>query len=587
MQRRKFLRTVGTVAPGALAAPLVHAASSRKHNPKDISKQQEPRVFFFDDGRHAADLYCFEPPVTPEDHTFIVDQLASSGVDALVYFASVEGGSALYDSKAVQVWGAEVKKWIHYVWYRAGRILRQLIDDGHDPLKLFCDRCHETGILMIASGWVSLHGGLRERLEGLGRSTAFTMDNPQFQVGDDPDSRAKGNKYSESGAMLTSRFSFLHEKVRQERLRLFEEMLTDYETDGIELNLTDAMPYCKFSEADRLAPIMTQWIRDLRAIADMAQEKQGRKKRIYARIPAHPDAWKLVGYEVSTWISENLVDGFFCESSHSEDEGLVQDFDCKPVVNLAKGSKCRVYSILHNVLGRQFARYATPPMIYAGVANAYDQGVDGIAMGDHLWTPNGWPWTAQEYDTLRLLGHPELLATTDKYYMVRSPKRNGWPSQDPSKVWLPGRSEVLPIELEEGETIKVSFAVADTIEKWRSLGRLKSVVLRVRFANIISTVDEVKVEFNSQVLPDSLLQKVDFTYRLVGQESTSHSIGPYGYAYDFHLSPKYGPKHGRNEVKVTVLKRDRNIEGDLSLVNVDCRITYRLHRHFEDRPIEY
>ena len=47
-------------------------------------------------------------------------------------------------------------------------------------------------ILMIASGWVSLHGGTREKLEGLGRSTAFTMDNPQFQVGDDPDPRAKG-----------------------------------------------------------------------------------------------------------------------------------------------------------------------------------------------------------------------------------------------------------------------------------------------------------------------------------------------------------------------------------------------------------
>ena len=130
----------------------------------------------FDDGRHAGGLYQMEPPLTPEDHAYNVSQLASSGVDTLVYFASVEGGSALYDSKAVQVWGDEVKKWTHYVWYRAGRILRQLIDDGHDPLKILCDRCHETDILMIASGWVSLHGGPREKVEGLGRSTAFTMD---------------------------------------------------------------------------------------------------------------------------------------------------------------------------------------------------------------------------------------------------------------------------------------------------------------------------------------------------------------------------------------------------------------------------
>ncbi len=574
MKRRHFLRTMGAMAPGALAAPFASQSAAGPTLSKDPERPGEPRVFFFDDGRHAADLYCFEPPVSPADHAYIVDQLASSGVDALVYFAGVEGGTVLYDSKVAQLWGAEVKQWTHYVWYRAGRILRQLIEEGHDPLKILVDRCHQTGILMIASAWVSLQGGTRENNEGLGRWSAFAMDNPQFHVGEDPDPRAKD--------IDKARFNFLHPQVREERFRVFEELLSRYETDGIELHLTWSMPFCRFDQAAELAPVMTRWIRDLRQVAHKAQQAQGRRKRIYARIPAHPEAWKMVGYDVPTWISEKLVDGFFCEGSYTENEGVVQDVDCAPVVKLTRGTGSRAYFSFHNFLGRQFARYATPEMIWAGAANAYDQGVDGIAMGDHLWTPSGWPWTAKEYDTLRLLGHPELLASADKYYMVRSSRQ-----RDTSMDWMPGRSKALPQELGEGESMEVSFRVADDIEHWRRLGRIKSVVLRVRFGGIIPTVDQVRIEFNHRMLPDSILQKVDMTYRLVGQESSSHSIGPYGYAYDYHLGPEFTPKRGRNTLKVKVLKRDPDIAGNLSLINVDCKIAYRLHRHFEQRPIEY
>ena len=574
MKRRTFLRTVGAAAPGALAAPLVSASAAGPLPSSDSRGSGDPRVFFFDDGRHAADLYCFEPPVTPSDHAFIVDQLASSGVDAFVYFAGVEGGTMLYDSKVAQMWGAEVKQWTHYVWYRAGRILKQLVEDGHDPLKIMVDRCHQQGILMIASTWVSLQGGTREKNEGLGRWSAFAMDNPQYHVGDDPDPRARDiNK---------TRFNFMHEAVREERFPVFEELLSRYETDGIELNLTSATPFCRFDQAGEMAPVMTQWIRELRKVADKAQQAQGRRKRIYARVPAHPDAWKLVGYEVPTWISENLVDGLFCEGSYTENEGIVQDVDCTRVVKLTRGTGTRAYFSMHNGLGRQFARYATPEMIWAGAATAYDQGVDGVAMADHLWTPQGWPWTAQEYDTLRLLPHPELLATADKLYMVRTRKE-----QDTSMDWLPDRSKGLPQELAEGASTEVSFPMADDIEHWRKLGRVRSVVLRVRFGGIVPDIDRVRVEFNGEVLPDSILQKVDMTYRLVGQDSISHSIGPYGYGYDYHLGPEFTPKKGRNRLKVTVLKRDRDIQGNLSLVRVDCRVAYRRHRHFEERPIEY
>ena len=282
-----------------------------------------------------------------------------------------------------------------------------------------------------------------------------------------------------------------------------------------------------------------------------------------------------MGYEVPGWVSEKLVDGLFCVSSHGEDEAMDQDLDLKPVVELTRGSGCRVLYAFHNTLGRQLARYSTPTMIWAAAANTYAQGADGFGIGDHHWTPNGWPWTAQEYDTLRLLGHPEHLATADKHYHVRST-----PRRIASRAWWPGRSTPLPKELLQGEETQVSFKVADDLARWHALGRVKSVKLRVRLTNYQPHYDQVRIELNGRELPDSILQKVDMTYRLI----RGGAVGPYGYAFDYYLGPDQFPKQGKNRVKVALLKRDPGISLKLSLYDVDCFIEYRLHRHFERKP---
>ena len=84
MKRRNFLQTLGAGAPATLAA---NAAP----NPAGPSTGAEPKVFFYDDGRHASGLYQFAPPLAPGDLTFAVDQLVASGVDTLIYSAGLEG----------------------------------------------------------------------------------------------------------------------------------------------------------------------------------------------------------------------------------------------------------------------------------------------------------------------------------------------------------------------------------------------------------------------------------------------------------------------------------------------------------------
>ena len=332
MQRRKFLQTIGGAAPAALAGSTASLGATGGAN-RLRHGTEEPRVFLFDDGRHAGPLYQFAPPLKPEDHTYTVDQLVGSGVDTLVYFAGLEGGVALYDSRVAQKWGDNVTRWSHPVFYRAARHIHHLIDEGYDPLELLCTRCHEKGIWFIASNWVTLLGGERAVDGGAGRKSDFVYEHPQFQVGPDRDPRAEH--------VPAARFSFLHEGFRRERLAVFEELLTRYETDGVELNLADFVPYCRFDQVSKLAPQLTAWLGKLRKAARKAEQAQSRRKRIYVRIPASADAWKALGYEVPAWVAEELVDGLVCLPGLMEGS-MDQAPDLSHAVELCREAPCRV-----------------------------------------------------------------------------------------------------------------------------------------------------------------------------------------------------------------------------------------------------
>jgi hypothetical protein len=547
--------------------------------------REEPTVFFYDDGRHASGLYQFAPPLAPEDLTFAVDQLVDSGVDTLIYSAGLEGGAVQYDSRVAAKWGENVDVWVHPIFYRASRNLHQLIADGHDPMKILCDRCHEKGLWFLPTLPVCIVGGERSADNGYGRKSDFVYDHPQFYVGEDdhPSARELGRFFG------PNRMSLLHEEVRRERFRIFEELLTRYESDGIELDLSidnEFGPFCRFSQVAQLAPVLTQWIADLRRVADQVEQDQGRRKRIYARIPAGgPETWAIPGFEVPTWVSKGLVDGLLCITASKKETPrnrrllMEQDLDLGPAVELTREKDCWVLAGFRGNLGRQLEANATAPMIWAAAALAHDKGADGFGLCDGMWAPNGWPWTNDDYETLRLLGNADLLATADKVYVARSLVRGA----DSDEGLFPIEGPVLPQTLAPGTTLNVPLRSADDRAKWTAAGRVKAVRLSVRLTNIELSLDEVEIRFNGRSLPDSIRRESDLHFRVV----KNFAIGPYGYLLEYLLPPEQYPAHGTSTVSVTLLQRDPKIDAPVEVYDVDLAIEYRRHRYFADKPIRY
>ncbi len=566
MQRREFLQQVGVAALAAAPQGAGHGANAAAALHE---RERAPKVFVYDDGRHGAPLYQYAPPLSPEDFVFSIDQLVDAGADAIVYMVGLEGGVALYDSRVAQKWGDNTKKWNHPVFYRAARHLRALIESGHDPLDLLCERAHAKGLHFIAANWVALEGGDTPQVRGHGRKSDFVYDHPQYQVGSDSHRLAEH--------VHPHRLSFLHEAVREERFRVYEELLARYATDGVELNLLDLAPFCRFGEVERLAPLLTAWLRRLKSSAASAAAAQGRAKRIYARIPALESAWRLFGYDVATWVRDGLVDGLVCCPGLME-APLEHNFDLSHLVALARGTSCQIVHGFSDLLGRQLRRAATQPMVWAAAANAYAQGADGFAIVEYHWTPNGWPLTEKDHGTLRLLSHRDLLATADKLYRVRSLMRGRTEGE-----WLPGASSPLPQPLQTGTAVNVEMRISDDLQRWHSEGRLEEVKLRVRITSIEPSLNDVRVELNGEAFSSEHLELSDLTYR----QYELGALNPYSFIYEYALPPELFPRVGVNQIAVTLLKRDPNIDVEFSVYDVDCKIRYRRHRHFRSEPLDY
>lgn len=563
MNRRGFLQATGAAAP----APLVAAsAGARADSDADaaVTDADEPRVFVREDFHH---LSVLTPPLTRADVTKTVDLLEGTSVNTLIFSLGSRGGMCLYDTHVGQMHSENVDRWNHAVHYRDALHIRQLVAEGWDRPQLFCDRCHANGLLFLASAPLNIGAYTTEAVRGTGRTSDFVFDNPQLRVGPDDDPRAEH--------VSPTRMNFMYPAVREERLRIYEELLTRYETDGIEVQ-SEVLPICKYSEAARCAPLLTAWLRQLRTIAKTAEQSQGRRKRIYFRVPADPEVWKIVGFDVARWISEQLVDGLICASNESE--VLDQDLDLSEVVALSDGSSCRVLVDCGTTLQKRIGNKATPEMIWAAAANALHQGAVGLGLNEMVRSQE-LSLLGDMYRTLRLLGSPDLLATADKTYHVRDLPR------DPQSyvTGLPGTKPPLPRLLKEGLTQSIPLRIADNLKHWHEVGRVKAVRLRVRISNIEPSTNEVSFTLNGQALEETDLEITDLTYRFINEGVAYQG----SQIYEFILNPDNLPVPGTNHVGITLTGRDPAVDLEFHIADVDCTIEYRQHRNFRRNPIEY
>ena len=509
----------------------------------------KPRIMFYNDGRHPL-IYMYEPPIQREEYEAGVDELVGTPVEALM-FCLGDGRTVLHDTRVGELWGHNVEKWSHIIFRRAHQNARDLISTGQDPLRLICDRAHARGMLVYPTLLVQQGRGDRETDV---RCSDFRFENAHLEIG------ARGDLAPDFPGPTC--LDFKYEEVREERFALIEETLNAYPVDGFELQLNYFPYYFHPDEVEAGREIMTAWVRRVYE----AVKRSGPERELAIRIPASIEGCLQVGMDVRAWLEGGIVDVLIGQA-FSGPELVDQTTDFRPLIEAAKGTKCRVHAAIQSHVDSDRLAEAPIEMIRAAACNYWAQGVDGLYLAH--WFGN-WPYPASFYEKLRELPHPEVMAPKDKYYYI--PTQTG---RYPTPTTEPGMTMQLPVDLEVNDPIQVRFTISDDLPRWHEVGRVHEVLLRVRIMNT-TELDRLRFRLNGEELPSPLLRKLNEMYRMTAPRYRTGS----GYWFIYRLDPAHWPEKGQNVLEITLLQRDPEVMPQIHIRDIELEIKYLMGRNF-------
>ena len=518
--RRNFIQGVAGASGSSLAAAGAPAGAA-----ESTASGRKRRTIYFNDARHYY-LFVFEPPMTMEDAWRPVDEVAGTAINTFIY--GVERGDGLfYPSKVGMRFGADKRPFEMAAYWRVWHNMQSLIDRGLDPLTVLIDRAHNKGMEFFASVRMSSYGGM----------------DPKFRV---PEGRGMA-----------------HEEVRDHQFAVLEELTTEYEADGVELDFAAApggMPLClRPEDVGEYTPVLTEYVRRISSMvrgstvrASIVRGRRGKAGQVGARVYPTEEMCRERGLDVRTWLKEGLVD--FVVPLLYLDFTMDPDMPIDWLIKAAHEKDIAVYGMLQPYVtdegsGSPVRVYPDAEAARGVVANHWARGVDGI----YAWFMR-WPLDDPQRRILAELGDPDLIREGSKRYIQRRRSERA--------VEL-GYDATLPIEISKaqpGKRYRIPFSIADDIEG--SAGRVRRVTLQLQANNLVSA-DRLNVLLNGQSLEGETCLR-DFSW----------NVAPYqGQMLEFHLE-NVRPRQGQNELEISLDERPGGLAGGISIENMEVYVEY-------------
>ena len=529
------------------------AKSMRKKEAKGMEHLEKAyRIIWNDDFQYMA----WEAPLSPEQFAHVIlGQVAGTQVDA-VFPTVCMGYTTIYPSQLPDVqyygeaWGAEYQTKVNTVWqWRLLRTVKSLIESGHDPLEIYCREARRLGLDifpdMHQNDWHHYgEAGGEQVWNPLAGS--FYRKHPEFKIG--PGAPGAEPHFQD----------FAHEEVREFRRAIAEEVCRRYDVDGFQLDFMRILGFFKPSEVEKNTPVMTQYVRDVRATLDRVGKEKGRRLGLSVRTPLTIERAMDYGLDVKTWIEEGLVD-ILCPAPFFMN---YMDADISPFAELARGSGCRIYPLIEESYKCGYARWAgMPGWIYAGgsmgdviqpisiemaravAANYWQAGANGISL---------YNWEGIYGQDYRI--HPALQEIGDAGDLTSKDKRYAVTRSDASDGSAHSQPAPLPVALTE-EPATFALRVSDNLAA--AAGRVAAVTLWLYIKGYTSQ-DTIEVKLNGEPLqhPINPLKAGMFS-------PVSEAVW-----VQYDLRPQL-PRLGKNEITVRLLRRNPDLTPEFAQFDFD------------------
>ncbi len=509
---------------------------------KEFRYHWPPRILCNLDGCHA---FKYLRRRSPDDVTEVMAPLAGNGVDVVCALVGVNDDLSWRGSPYGEVWGDTIGSSIDDLLTDSGDLqssiamhmepsdllqmgLRAMIDDGHDVYQLYIDRARKLGSGIFASFRMNAANANTEHRVADGRRSAFTLENQHLLIGA---GELKGNG---RGFNFCWQYNWAHEEVRDRFLGRFDEVLTRYDVDGLELDFCRNFPFFKRFQGFKHIGTMNQFMVRAREIVKRHEERKQREIKVMCRVASSLDACAEQGLDAEHWIREGLIDIVAISSmGHWQLEN-----DVSRAVAAAEKSRTLIY------VGSSVVPPASPqegyesgqPTVRRGIAlNAYRQGASGVHLFNYDYAheralpvaeddPCDLPeveypplfsgrmgvyasdrFTRRDLQLLRDLADPERLAGLNRCYNLCAVKCPGdFEAQIPYKISIWGRGA--------GPLHAMRLCVEDDIEEGLASGRIRKTELRLRLSEHELSLDRLSCEVNGRKLALNVARTIENSF---------------------------------------------------------------------------
>jgi hypothetical protein len=497
---------------GLPVALLLSGCSIQESNPAETEgatqvETRRPgglRLLLNSDGGDAA-LMAFEPPITPRQLCRAVNEIEGSQVGVFIQCIQWSDEQMLYPTQVTEVYAKPISEdhkrdFEKYPGIRRwARNVDAMLEAGEDPLEIWSRRSREAGMQF----WPSLrmndiHKDWSERWPSF--RSQWERANPQVRLGSAVPDRYlhHSNRSPQPSHGYSWAMDYALEEVRDRKLAIIEEVCTNYDVDGFEMDFLSHPYYFKRGEEARGMPLMTEFVRQVRDRLDRIGRQKGRKLMLLARVPPKITLCEAIGFDVKTWIREELVDVL----SPATRGYLDMTSDWAGFVELAKGTKVAISGGLSDLYVRDYTGQKTGrasiEMLRAAASAAWQSGVTSLHLFnyDAHASGKGKPGTLfspDELQALKEIGDPERIARKDKHYYITREMGGLAPEA--------GGEMQLPTEIQKVlERKELSFIVGDDVESAKQDKVLESTSLLLSLEGYDRWDDDLRIELNGQRL---------------------------------------------------------------------------------------
>lgn len=481
------------------------------------------RTIYFNDARHFY-LFVFEPPMALEDAWRPIDEVAGTGVDTLVYGVARADG-LFYPSKVGKPFYSHTDEIDSSIYWKVRQNILSLQERGLDILQVLADRAHEKGMEFFTSFRIGTY-------EGVGSISA------------DPNEGGRGLADADA---------------RQKQLRVFEEIATQYDLEGLELDFGASPggmpPALVDQDIAEYTPVITEHVRRTSGMMRSAGKQVG------VRVPCVEKVSDSQGFDVRTWLKEGLVD--YVVPMMYANLKLDTQMPIDWIVDAANDSDVSVYGMLQPFVekgypGHGYDEHYTPEEMRAAAANFLAKGADGL----YTWFLN-WPLGHTERGILTEIADPQLMKQADKHYLL--PRRDAtaasWGYDATLALEIPG------VDLEKRYSIPIF--IADDVQTMAE--RIRKVTLRIRIGNTVSA-DEFTILLNGESLADQPWRRNSGAYIRI--PVSPHRIEHYSALWLEIDLDSIRPKQGDNAIEISLDNRPPKLGGGVTIDDLEINIEY-------------